>query len=316
VKKKRRKSILRNLNIWFFSILLLISIFTYSMNENLKIGIAKNISTALLYPFSKAIAFSKNIFSLHQENSQLRRKITLLSMEIQRCSNIKRENMILRELYDFKPLESFTLIPCEIIGKNPGLYNKSYIIDGGTEDGIEKNMAVMAIDGLVGKVVEITKKTSEVVTLYNRNSFVSALNLRSRVPGIVKWRRESLLILDDVPLHSDIKQGDTIVTSGMGGIFPKGIFIGFVRSVRESPKEIVMRIEIEPFVKFLLLEEVFVIVEGKESSLITSSDNIPKEKEIFVNLDLFKKIEGFDGFVDEKNRDPLLDLLSIVQRIL
>lgn len=309
--KKQRIINMSSLNFWVFILLLLISIFSYSAKENLKLGIVKNISAAMLFPLEKTINFTVNTFSLHKKNSELRKEIALISLEIQRCENIKRENKILRELYGFKPMMDFNLIPCEIIGKNPGLYNKSLIIDGGFEDNIDKNMAVISADGLVGKIIETTQKSSEVLTLYNINSFVSAIDLRSRVPGIIKWKRERFLIFDDVPLHSDIKVGDTLLTSGMGGVFPKGIFIGKVIKVQESPKEIVMRITIQPFFDFNLLEEVFVITEGTDTSLIS----LPKTDTVrvsMINLDMFKKIKETQNFYISfsENKKPKINLLK------
>ena len=293
--KSNKTSFLKSYNLWIFIILLFFSIFSYTVKGNLKLDIIRGISSAIMYPFEKTITVTKNIFSLYRKNTELRNEIVTISFEIQRCANIKRENRILRELYGFKPMIDFSLIHCEIIGKSPGLYNKSLIIDGGLQDGIEKNMPVISVNGLVGKIIETTQISSEVLTLYNRNSFVSAIDLRSRIQGIVKWQRERFLILDDVPLHSDIKVGDTLLTSGMGGVFPKGIFIGRVTQVKESPKEIVMQIEIEPFVDFSFLESVFVLTES--STFPLSSISVTETlKMVMVHLDMFGKIKEAQSF--------------------
>lgn len=293
--KNHKKNYLKSFNLWVFIVLLLFSIFSYTARGNLKLDFTRGISSSILYPFEKSITFIKNIFGLYRKNTALRNEIATISLEIQRCANIKRENRILRELYGFKPMFDFNLIHCEIIGKSPGLYNKSLIIDGGLEDGIGKNMPVISANGLVGKIIETTQKSSELSTLYNRNFFVSAIDLRSRVQGIVKWQREKVLILDDVPLHSDVKVEDTLLTSGMGGVFPKGIFIGRVTKVKESPKEIVMHIEIEPFVDFSLLESVFAITESSTSSILSISvtDNL---KMVMVHIDMFKAIKNPQSF--------------------
>ncbi len=130
-------------------------------------------------------------------------------------------------------------------------------------------MPVISENGLVGKVIEATYTTSELLTLYHRNSFVSAMNLRSRVQGIVTWNNSRYLTLDNVALHSDMKMGDTLVTSGMGGVFPKGIFIGQVHKVAENPQEIVMNIKLVPFVDISLLENVFVITENDSAGIVS-----------------------------------------------
>jgi rod shape-determining protein MreC len=302
VANNQRRGFLKNCNLWVFAILFIFSISSYSTKANLKLNIVRRVSEIAIYPFEKTTTSIKNVITVYRENMVLRKEIAVISLKIQRCTNIKRENKILRELYSFKPMIDYNLIPCEIIGKNPGLYNSSIIIDGGIEDSIQKNMPVISAKGLVGKIIEISQKSSELVTLYNRSSFVSAIALRSRVHGIVKWQSGGVMVLDDVPLHSDIKAGDTLLTSGMGGVFPKGIFIGEVIKVEESPKEIVMKIEIVPFVDYSLLEEVFVITESKTTITlpvsVTESIKIPG-----VNLDLFKTIRNPQSFVPYTHSD-------------
>ncbi len=303
----QKKPYLKTPNFWIFIVLLLFSFFSYTAKGNLKLRTIRSISTIILFPLQKTISFSTNLFTLHRQNTELRRRISISSLEIQRCSNIRKENKILRELHGFKPLIDFNFISCEIIGKNPGLYNKSIIIDRGSKDGIEKNMPVISENGLVGKVIETTYKTSELLTLYHRNLFVSAMNLRSRVQGIVTWNNSRYLTLDNVVLHSDIKIGDTLVTSGMGGVFPKGIFIGQVHQVTQSPQEIVMNIKLVPFADISLLEDVFVITESDSAEVFsfTSVDTITdvmvkivipetnKKPEIFSTKFMEKENEGF-----------------------
>jgi len=250
----------------------------------------KNVSSVILYPFEKVISTSKNILCTYEKNIQLRKDIAALKIEVQRCANMKKENALLREYYGFKRLANFQLIPCEIIGKNPGLYNKTLIVDRGFSKGITRNMTVVAASGLIGRVLETAKKTSEILTLHNRNSFVSAIDLRSRVQGIIGWKKGKSLIFDNVELHSDVKEGDTVLTSGMGDIFPKGIFIGKVKRVLENPNKIVMNIEIEPFVDFSLLENVFIIKEVENSIADTLSFQTNGQI-INVNFDMLKLLD-------------------------
>ncbi len=258
------------MNFWIFIFLLLISIFSFFSKDVVRVGLVRNMNTVILFPIEKTISFVSNLFTLHRENTGLRKEITQISMEMQRCANIRKENESLRQLYGFKPLKEFSLVSCEIIGKSPGLYNESIILDRGEKDGIRKHLPVIAAYGLAGKIIETSAVSSEMLTLHNRNTLVSALDLRSRVQGIIKWSHSSLLYFDDVPLHSDVMVGDTIITSGMGGVYPQGMFIGIVQSTSESPKEIVMSIKVKPFVDISVLEDVFVIKEMKTADSISS----------------------------------------------
>ena len=253
----------------------------------------RHISSVLLFPIEKTVSFVTNLFTLHRQNTELRKEIAKISLEIQRCANIRQENTILRGRYGFKPMSNFSLIPCEIIGKNPGLYDKSIILDRGEKDGITKNMPVIAAYGLVGKIIETSVISSEMLTLYNRSTLISAIDLRSRVQGIVKWKSSHYLMFDDVPLHSDIVVGDTIITSGMGGVYPKGIFIAVVRSVGQSPKEIVMTVPIKPFVDLSRLEDVFVIKEIKAPDKDLGSETLESDSLAApsVHFDIFKTVK-------------------------
>jgi rod shape-determining protein MreC len=266
VLASQKKPFWKNLNFLIFSVLFILSIFCFTSKGAVKLRIVRNTSAVLLFPIEKSISFVANLFTLHRQNTALRKEIAELSMDIQRCANIREENKIFRAIYGFKPMSDFSLIPCEILGKNPGLFNKSLIVDRGGKDGIVKNMPVIAAEGLIGKIIETSLLTSELLTIYNRNTLVSAMDLRSRVQGIIGWKSSKYLMFDNVPLHSNVIVGDTIITSGMGGVYPKGIFIGVVQKVGESPKEIVMNIQVKPFVDLSLLEDVFVIVENRDSA--------------------------------------------------
>ena len=296
---------IKSINLWFFIVLLIFSIASYTLRENVKLGMVEEISAIVLYPLHRSINFVREINLVHKKNLILKKRIAMISLMVQRCNNIKKENEVLRKLFGFKPMENFDLTPCEIIGKTPGLYNRSLIINGGYEDEIEKNMPVIAMDGLVGKVIETTKKTSEVLTLYNRNSYISALDVRSRVQGIIKWREGRYLNFDDVSLHSDVKIGDTIATSGMGGIYPKGIFIGVVKRVEENPSEIVMTIKVEPFVNFAILEDVFVVVVNKLANPFLEQ-----------NPDTMKPVvgKGFNLFPSFENHSLCFDLFNFYNK--
>jgi rod shape-determining protein MreC len=291
----RKKPLWKGLNFWIFIILLVFSIFSFTSKGAVKTGIVRNISAVLLFPIEKTISFVSNLFTLHRQNTELRKEIAEVSLQMQRCANIRKENAKLREWYGFQAMSDFMLVPCEIIGKSPGLYNKSIILDRGEKAAVRKNLPVIAAHGLVGKILETSILTSEMLTLYNRNALVSAIDLRSRVQGIVKWKGSQYLMLDDVPLHSDILVGDTIITSGMGGIYPKGIFVGVVQSVGESPKEIVMTIKVKPFVDISLLEDVFIIKEVKRTGSILESDSPMESREYF---DIFKTVKDPKTFGD------------------
>jgi rod shape-determining protein MreC len=286
-----KKLHLRNFNMWIFIILLILSLLCYSIRGNLKSNLVESISSIVLYPFEKAVTFIKNIATVYSENIELRKKLATFEFEKQRCIGILEENERLRELYRFKQHQNYRLMPCEIIGKSPGLYNRAIIIDGGTKDGLKKNMTVISKDGLAGKLIECYNNSSLVLILFNRNCFVSAIDVRSRVQGIITWSGGDKLSMDNVPLYSDVMKNDTIITSGMGEVYPKNIFIGTVTSVKGNPQKIAMQIEVKPFVDYSVVENLFVIVPSEEWSLMehAKKDTITP---VYVSFDIFEKIEN------------------------
>lgn len=288
-----KKLQLKSFDMLIFVILLILSLICYSVRGNLKSNLVNTVSSVVLYPLEKSITFIKNILTIYNENIELRKKLATFEFEKQRCIGILEENETLRELYRFKQHSNYKLIPCEIIGKSPGLYNRSIIIDGGKNDGLKKNMTVISKEGLAGKLIECNQKSSLVLILFNRNCFVSAIDLRSRVQGIITWSEGNKLSMDNVPLHSDVMKNDTIVTSGMGEIYPENIFIGTVNSVKGDPQKVAMNIEVKPFIDYSLVENLFVIIPSEEWSLLEYSEKdtlIP----VYINFNIFEKVEPLE----------------------
>ncbi|MGE5693520.1 MAG: rod shape-determining protein MreC, partial [Candidatus Zixiibacteriota bacterium] len=136
-------------------------------------------------------------------------------------------------------------------------------VNRGAKDGIRRNLPVVHLNGLVGKVMDATPDAAVIQLLFDPGCRVAARDRRSRVLGIVKWKSGPYLSLDNVSLSDDVAIGDTIISSGLGGIFPEGLVIGTVKTALADTASFFRRIEVLPAVSFSALDEVFIWVPAK-----------------------------------------------------
>jgi rod shape-determining protein MreC len=167
-------------------------------------------------------------------------------------------------MLDFKDVHSeFDLIGCSIIGKSPDNTSSIFIINKGAENGIVKNMPVVTSSGLVGQVIDVGSGWAKVLPLNDQRSSVSVLINRTRDTGILKGDI-NFELTGSIPPDAAIVEGDDVVTSGMGGIYPKGLFVGKINEIKTGAGRLLKTIKVEPAVDFNKVEEVFVLkhIEG------------------------------------------------------
>ena len=199
-----------------------------------------------------------NLRHVRAENEDLRRKLGELQVQFQqeraRAERVRR----LESLLGFKQQLQVDTIAAGVIGASASLDFRGITIDRGTSQAVTANMAVIGPAGLVGRVVTPTAHASKVQLLIDRNAAAGAVVERSRAQGIVVGSGADMLRMDFVPATADVKNGDTVVTSGVDGIYPKGFVIGKVEQV-ENGNGIYKAIRVRPSVEFNKLEEVLVV---------------------------------------------------------
>lgn len=197
-------------------------------------------------------ANSDELVTLQQNNAQL-------TSEVSQLEEYKQENDRLTELLNMTSTYNLNGQGARIIGRSVDAYSGAITIDKGSNDGVRSGMPVMDANGLLGQV-DSTGPTSSVVRLLSdSDSGVAAIVQSSRVEGVVTGSGSGLLYLRYVPVSSTVKTGDTVVTSGMGGGFPKGILIGEVVSVDASQNDLYYTIVVSPVATDANFEEVFVV---------------------------------------------------------
>lgn len=199
------------------------------------------------------------------ENEELRKRVVVLEKELIEKNELEKENKRLKKLLDFAvDNDKMTVTGARVIGKNPGNWFNIILIDKGTRHGVDINMAVVTERGLVGRIFQVGPNSAKVRTIVDGQSSVSGIIERTRDNGLVKGNNdmgleEGMCRMIYLPLDSDLKPGDKVLTSGLGEIFPKGIYIGEVEEVIEEKRDFFKTVVIEPGVDFQRIEEVLVI---------------------------------------------------------
>lgn len=213
---------------------------------------------------------------LQDENEQLKESLAAAEYWIQQMKELQEENRRLGELLDYKTNHSgiFDLVIARVIGKDAENWNQMLILDKGSSSGLACDMAVIAPAGMVGRIVAVTPHTAEVLLLIDRESAIGARITETRFsPGMVTGTGlDDLLEMLRVDHDAEILPGQTVITSGYGSVFPKGLMIGTVEEVMPDSNGLTKRATILPAVDFRQLEEVMVI-----RSLREEGDEIPED---------------------------------------
>lgn len=202
-----------------------------------------------------------NMENLKEENENLKNKNTELEKSLREFEIIKSENAILKEYVNLKDKYSeYNTKPAYVIQRDFSNYSKIITINLGKNDGIDVNMTVISEKGLVGYVISATDTTAKVQTIIDTSNAVSASMKSTRESVLLKGTLEDTgLKVTAIPTDASIVEGDTVETSGIGGIYPKGIFVGTIKRIVDT-KNITDRYAfIEPAVDFSKLETVLVI---------------------------------------------------------
>jgi rod shape-determining protein MreC len=217
------------------------------------------IFVQLSTPFVKLgdyIPAVKSRRDLDRQNHELRAENEILRQQVRALAEAGNENLRLTRLLKLTEHTGFKTIAARVIGSDAGNSWKSIQIDRGTNDGLRENLAVLDADGLIGKVIKVTRGEARVLLLVDSNCKVSALLEGSRAPGVVAGTRMTY-----VDRNVKIEPGENVITSGLGGIFPKGVLIGTVVKAELNRQGMYQDVEIKPAVDFRRLEEVVVILE-------------------------------------------------------
>jgi rod shape-determining protein MreC len=235
-----------------------------SLGERSQIGAARVITSVLLYPLNRVTGSIASVGALKEENSQLRAMVATLYQERERLLQFAEERNRLRKLLDLKEDSFYRFLPCEVIARSSTSFLHSIMVDRGASDSVRVGMAVVNYRGLVGRVSQVFPSSAQVLLINNRSISVSCMNRRSRVVGMLEWDRGSYFRLEYVGKEEDIVMGDTLVTSGLGLLFPRGFPVGTVFQITDEKSGIAKRVRVASFANLNALEELFIVMGGRE----------------------------------------------------
>lgn len=196
---------------------------------------------------------------VHRENVRLQQEIERLQGQLHQYQEAYLQQQRLRQLLAFRSRAFPTAIPAEVLGVDPSQWAEVITIGKGTADGVEKDRAILTHQGLIGHTIETMTRYAKVLLITDRRSAVDALIQRTRARGLVVGKSRRLMSLQYVEVNEDVRIGDRIISSGLGGIYPKGLLIGTVTAVRPPAYGLFHEIDVRPVVDMLKLEEVLAL---------------------------------------------------------
>ena len=223
----------------------------------------------------------QNYFALQEirrENDQLKQEVTKLRVSLEQERSIAQQTRTLQQLLDLRSATGFETAAAMVIGSGADPEFRTITIDKGTQDGLRPDMAVMSPAGIVGRILMPTARAAKVQLIIDRDAAAGVLIERSRVNGVVEGLgsgeelgfKAGMISLNYVPSSADVKAGDRVVTSGIDGIYPKGVPVGEIQSAKREGGE--WRIRVKPTVDFAALEAVLVVLKAPDPPSETADD--------------------------------------------
>ncbi len=226
---------------------------------------------------------------LAEENPRLKREVNDLNHKLINYYTYQQENAQLRKFLELKSKnEDFQPVSAEVIARDPSnLYNQ-FTIDQGSSSGIAAYDPVVTESGVVGWVSSVSANYSRVTTIFSPDTKISSIDKVNRESGVVsadaKLADQGLIKLGYLQANTKVKAGDIVVTNGIGGIYPRDLALGTVKSVKHDPYDVSLYAEVKPFVDVTTVRDVMVITsfqgqgQALEDSGMTSSSSSQEGK--------------------------------------
>ncbi len=253
-------------------LVVVVSITLMLLSQAEKDAVVRLVNDTALTPIQIVLTRGRSLTGLRAENDSLRTALVRRSLEVARLRDDAQEADRLRGMLGFRDRTDLDVVPATVIAREASRRGRDLKIDRGARDGVRRNLAVVTVDGLLGKVIAAEPRSSFVRPLLAPGCRVSARLSRTRTDGILEWSHDRGLQLSFLPLRVEIRVGDEIVTSGLGGVFPPGIPVGRVSETEIIRADGSLRVLIEPITNFHSLEEVFVVVAAPAAGVGGAGD--------------------------------------------
>lgn len=204
--------------------------------------------------------------SAEADISLLRTEVDSLKRELLKVKEYEYENQRLKALLGFKEHTEHPLLPARVSGRSATAWFRTMVLDKGVADGVYAGAPVVTAGGVVGRVYEVGSFSARVLLLTDASSAVDAILQRSRAQVVVEGDLGPNPKLLYLARGVDVEVGDKVVTSGLDGIYPKGLLLGEISRIKASPGEVFQNARLEPSADFSSIEEVFIIMPRSEKS--------------------------------------------------
>ena len=266
------KILVRHKRFFLTALFLLVAFLTYALNlrgrENA--SAVERFLMTLTAPFAQGAAAVTgtvsgfwndyiNLVEVRQENKALKKSVEILNQRVMIGNEAIMARSRLNALLKLKESTTFPSIAVSVIGEDSSAWFKTLVVDRGSVDGLREGQPAVAAGGVVGRLVKVAPNSSRVLLLTDHASAIAAQVQRSRARGVVRGAGAGRCSMEFTVKDEDVKVGDLVISSGVGGVFPKGLPIGEVTMVKKGEYGVFQTIEIRPSVNTTNLEEMLII---------------------------------------------------------
>lgn len=278
--KSKIASFIKRQQIIILSVLLVLfslNIAFTGMREGSKGAIVKHIITAAVSPVQKAVAASYNaaasvvngyvmLLEVRDENETLKKNISVLQEEIDKLKEEVSLGGRLKDILAYKEQAPFKTVAASAVAFTMDKWTRTATINKGYAEGVDKDMAVVTPEGVVGRVIDAGRHASTVLLNTDLRSNIDVVVQRTRVKAVAEGNGTDGLALKYIRQLDEVQIGDQIVTSGVSGLFPKGLVVGEVTKIEKGRDNFFKFIEVRPKVEVQRLEEVLVVTNPGNST--------------------------------------------------
>jgi rod shape-determining protein MreC len=268
----------RNYKIIIFIVILLAAILivlSYNLKQKSPAGLIKKVVLEVAAPVQNVLnasvksvsdTWSRYLFlvGIEEETKNLKKKINDLKAQLILYQEGYLEAERLRTLLALKDDYKFKFVAARVIGREQVALSKTVLINKGTAHGLNAGMPVLAGSGLVGRVMDVSWHAAKVLLLIDESSNIDVIVQRNRIQGIIRGAGFRGYVLKYISKTQDVEEGDVIVSSGISGVFPKGLMIGEVNHIDKQEAGLFLKINVAPAIDFSKLEEVLVLIPDND----------------------------------------------------
>lgn len=201
-----------------------------------------------------------DLLDLRDENAGLQARVNALEEENLQLREALVASGRLQRIAEMRAAFELPMLPAQVAGQDVSPWFRSVLLDRGQRHGVRAGMPVINDEGVVGLVTDTSTGASQIMLLLDRQSAIDAVVQRTRTQGIVRGVGRGELVFEFAARDADVRVGDVVITSGLGGVYPKGLRVGSVSALPEAGSRLLRAAELEAAVEFGRLEQVFVLL--------------------------------------------------------